>query len=191
MRETELQAFHRLLVRASREGEALAGVSAGAYVSTVQDWTTRVTCDNFAAKICKYVEASTACLTGGRPSALVYIRNVTATRSIFLTLNSGCNTKVPEVIVYFGDEYVEGRFDTRGPNVAHRIRHVVSAGTRNLGKRMTCSVCLEEQYDRMQVAFRCIHELCGQCLSELLRLHGNKSKCPLCRQSLRSKLYLR
>ena len=217
MKETVVQSFHRLLVRACREGEALANVEQGAYVSKVQDWTDRVVqktlgsslhpIEVFLNVVETYTNASTACLQQGKPSLMVYIRRTKGTQGVFdwlslmdevsaspSTVHKEGETpvlwkkKVPDAFVYFGDEFVEGMFDTKGPSMVKRVKNLVSQGPGALGKAPICGVCMEEQTTRMQSVFNCTHSMCSQCVANIVHIHRNNARCPLCRKGLTCKI---
>lgn len=219
MKETVVQEFHRLLVRACREGEALANAHQGAYVSKAIDMTDRLamkidTRDIYASlrvfgKLVEtFTNASVSCLRADKPSTIIYVRHVPATSRLFRFITDVDQataspstiaqngerlvmwlSKVPDVLVYFGDEFVEGMFRTNGPPLVERVKTLVSSSKTNIGLLPTCAVCMETQMCRMQVVFRCSHSVCSGCISNIIQVNENKAVCPMCRSPLRSKIH--
>lgn len=218
MKETVVQEFHRLLVRACREGEESARVDQGAYVSKVIDMTDMLvkkiegkdifaTLDVFRTLVETYSKASVKCLSANKPSTLIYLRHVASTHALFQMMSdidqatatpSSANedgrvvmwlSKVPDVFVYFSDEFVEGMYRRNGPSIVHRVKTLVSNSKTNIGTLPTCAVCMETQTCRMQVVFKCSHSICSGCVANIIQLNENRSVCPLCRSPLSSRVH--
>lgn len=213
MKETEAERFQRELIVACRDADNKGRVQ---HVSRVKDITELVTRKikgqakhtsllAFKDIIESFTRASCACLVQDKPSLLVYVRNVSGTQRIFDYIDK-LNSDVPsnlqdpsgkqvhwvskpaDVYVYFGDEFIEGRYRSNGPNLTERVKDLVTNAKDRIGQTPVCPVCLEAQVQRMQVAFKCTHSICSGCVANIIQVNHNKATCPLCRSRLRSKV---